>query len=177
MIETLLNDYGLVLNGQLKPEQFMTTEVQVLSLRNKLDMAAIEVKHQKDILALSSANYNHRIESLEDQVKHLKTVLSKSITSSKIAQGHVSELIKKFSNGSQIELRLIELAKKIDNGLSDTDKKEFETTLTAINQENPKLAHEFIESLKGPLEGVAGNIGSLGIPVVNTTCGILRFRP
>jgi len=154
MIETLLDDYGLVLNGQLAPEQFMSNEVQLLSLRNKLDMAAIEVKHQKDIFALTTSNYNHRIESLEDQLKHLKAVLSKSIISNKVAQSHVSDLIKKFSNGSVVESRLIELAEKIDNGLSDSDKKEFESMLTTINKENPKLVQEFIKLLKGPLEGV-----------------------
>ncbi len=171
MIETLLNDYGLVLNGQLAPEKFMSNEVQLLSLRNKLDMAAIEVKHQKDILALTTSSYSLRIESLEDQLKHLKTVLSKSIISNKVAQSHVSDLIEKFSNGSIVESQLIELAEKIDNGLSDSDKKEFESTLAAINKENPKLVQEFIKLLKGPLEGVAGNILYSWLPNISMLLG------
>lgn len=171
MIETLLNDYGLVLNGQLAPEKFMDNEVQLLSLRNKLDMSAIEVKHQKDILALTTSSYNLRIESLEDQLKHLKAVLSKSIISNKVAQSHVSSLIEKFTNGSVVESRLIELAEKIDNGLSNSDKKEFESTLTAINKKNPKLAQEFIKSLKGPLEGVAGNILYSWLPNISILMG------
>ena len=149
----------------------MNNEIQLLSLRNKLDMAAIEIKHQKDILALTASSYNLRIESLEDQLKHLKTVLSKSIISNKVAQSHVSILIEKFSNGSVVESRLIELAKKIDSGLSNSDKEVFESTLTAINKQNPKLAQEFIKSLKGPLEGVAGNILYSWLPSISLLLG------
>lgn len=85
-VEALLNEYGEVLNGTRQPEQLMTDQVQLLSLQNKLDMAAMEVKHQQSILALTKSNYDQRIFSLEEQVADLKHMISESITSHRIAQ-------------------------------------------------------------------------------------------
>lgn len=170
-VEALLDDYGLVLSGDLPPEKFISDEVQLLSLRNKLDLAAIEIRHQKDILALTKSSYEGRIESMEDQLKHLKTTLSKSISSNKTAQKHVSSLIAKFGNGSSLDTKLVELSEKIDNGLSKADEADFKSTLRAVSEDNPVLAQEFLKLLKGPLEGVAGNIIYSWLPSVSQLVG------
>ena len=156
-VEALLNEYGEVLNGTRQPEQLMTDQVQLLSLQNKLDMAAMEVKHQQSILALTKSNYDQRIFSLEEQVADLKHTLSESITSHRIVQGQVSKLIDKYGSNSDVELELLGLAKKLDERAADVQKEELERILKKIHMDNPKLAAEFLSLLKGPLEGVAGN--------------------
>lgn len=157
-VEALLNEYGEVLNGTLAPEQFMTDQIQLLALRNKLDMAAMEVKHYQERMALMQSGYEQRVGSLEEQVTSLNRLLSESITSHRIAQEHVSKLIDKYGKESEVELELLGLAKKLDERAADVRKEELEQIIRQINSENPKLANEFLTLLKGPLEGVVGNI-------------------
>ncbi|RTR38194.1 hypothetical protein EKG38_14615 [Shewanella canadensis] len=157
-VEALLNEYGEVLNGSLAPETFMTDQIQLLALRNKLDMAAMEVKHYQERMSLVQSNYEQRVFSLEEQVTSLNKLLSESITSHRIAQEHVSNLIDKYGKESEVELELISLAKKLDERATDVKKEELENIVRQINSENPKLANEFLTLLRGPLEGVVGNI-------------------
>lgn len=170
-VEALLNEYGEVLNGTLPAEQFMTDQVQLLSLQRKLDMAALEVKHHQDILALTKANYDQRIVTLEEQVSGLRQMLSESITSHRIAQEQVSKLIEKYGNESELELELLSLAKKLDERAADVQKGELERLVKQLHAENPKMANEFLSLMKGPLEGVVGNIIYSWLPQLSLLVG------
>ncbi|CAK3117398.1 conserved hypothetical protein [Vibrio crassostreae] len=170
-VEALLNEYGEVLNGTLPAEQFMADQVQLLSLQRKLDMAALEVKHQQDILALTKANYDQRIVTLEEQVSGLRQMLSESITSHRIAQEQVSKLIDKYGNESEVELELLSLAKKLDERSADVQKDELERLIKQLHAENPKMANEFLSLMKGPLEGVVGNIIYSWLPQLSLLVG------
>ncbi|EKO3819890.1 hypothetical protein NTH40_001408 [Vibrio harveyi] len=171
-VEALLNEYGEVLNGTLPAEQFITDQVQLLSLQRKLDMAALEVKHQQDILALTKVNYDQRIVTLEEQVSGLRQMLSDSITSHRIAQEQVSKLIEKYGNESEVELELLSLAKKLDERTADVQKDELERLVKQLHAENPKMADEFLSLLKGPLEGVVGNIIYSWLPQLGSLIGM-----
>ncbi|EGR0712966.1 hypothetical protein EX463_21755 [Vibrio alginolyticus] len=171
-VETLLNEYGEVLNGTRHPDQFMTDQIQLMALQNKLDMAAMEVKHQQGILALTKSNYDQRIFSLEEQVADLKHMLSESITSYRIAQEQVSMLIDKYGRNSDVELELLGLAKKLDERAADIQKEELERIVKQLHMDNPKLAVEFLSLLKGPLEGTVGNIIYSWLPQLGSIIGM-----
>ncbi|WP_252035643.1 MULTISPECIES: hypothetical protein [Vibrio] len=171
-VEALLNEYGEVLNGTRQPEQLMTDQVQLLSLQNKLDMAAMEVKHQQSVLALTKSNYDQRIFSLEEQIADLKHMLCESITSHRVAQDQVSKLIDKYGSNSAVELELLGLAKKLDERAADVQKEELERIVKQLHMDNPKLAAEFLSLLKGPLEGVAGNIIYSWLPQLGSIIGM-----
>lgn len=172
-VEALLNEYGEVLNGTKQPAQFMTDQIQLLSLQSKLDMAAMEVKHQQNILALTKSNYDQRIVSLEDQVSSLKLMLSNSISSHRLAQEQVSNLIDKYGAQGSMELELLAFAKKLDERAADVHKEELELILKQLHSQNPKLASEFLSLLKGPLEGVIGNIMYSWLPQLSSIVGLV----
>ncbi|MGR3130908.1 hypothetical protein ABMX79_13600 [Vibrio vulnificus] len=172
-VEALLNEYGEVLNGTKQPAQFMTDQIQLLSLQSKLDMAAMEVKHQQNILALTKSNYDQRIVSLEDQVSSLKLMLSNSISTHRLAQEQVSNLIDKYGAQGSMELELLAFAKKLDERAADVHKDELERILKQLHSQNPKLASEFLSLLKGPLEGVIGNIMYSWLPQLSSIVGLV----
>ncbi|EPW6640551.1 hypothetical protein ACWOKP_004437 [Vibrio parahaemolyticus] len=172
-VEALLNEYGEVLNGSMPAEQFMTDQIQLLSLKRKLDMAALEVKHQQDILALTKTSYEKRIVTLEEQVSGLRQILSDSIISHRLAQEQVSKLIDKYGGGSEVELELISLARKLDERAADIQKVELERLMKQLYTQNPKMATEFLLLLKGPLEGVIGNIIYSWLPHLASIVGIV----
>ncbi|ANQ25172.1 hypothetical protein BA894_01330 [Vibrio natriegens] len=171
-VEALLNEYGEVLNGTLPAAQFMSDQVHLLSLQRKLDMAALEVKHQQDILALTKENYTQRIVTLEEQVSGLRQILSDSITSHRNAQEQVSKLIDKYGSNSEVELELLSMAKKLDERAADVHKEELERIIKQLHEENPRMASEFLFMLKGPLEGVVGNIIYSWLPHLGSIIGL-----
>ena len=87
-IEKTLDDYGLVVTGQMDLADFYSNPEHVLELKQKLRMAHLEIKHTEEIMELSKSNYEKviraqegRISNLESHVEKLMKTVSDSITS------------------------------------------------------------------------------------------------
>jgi len=55
IIEKTLNDYGLVITGQMTPEQFTDDRHQIIELKSELRIAQVRIEMQKDLLQDKSA--------------------------------------------------------------------------------------------------------------------------
>jgi len=55
IIEKTLNDYGLVITGQMTPEQFTDDKHQIIELKSELRIAQVRIEMQKDLLPDKSA--------------------------------------------------------------------------------------------------------------------------
>jgi len=55
IIEKTLNDYGLVITGQMSPEQFTDDKHQIIELKSELRIAQVRIEMQKDLLLDKSA--------------------------------------------------------------------------------------------------------------------------
>lgn len=170
-VEALLDEYAQILSGQLLPESFIDDQIQQLALRNKLDMAAMEVKHYQELLALTKMGHEQRVTCLELQVSNLKQIVSEGLASHRTAQELIGKLVANYGKSNEIELQLLELAKKMDERASDITKEEMERILKLLEDENTNLAQEFLGLLKGPLEGVAGNIIYSWLPHLQSILG------
>src|SRR5262249_28184050 len=60
-IEELLTEYGLVVAGRLRPEQFLDDRLQVMRLQHKLELAALELRQTKELLAYTRDTSQQRI--------------------------------------------------------------------------------------------------------------------
>jgi len=78
-IEKYLDDYGLVIRGNMSPEEFCTNPKDAMALRHKLDMAAMEVRHTKELLYSERNQYENRIGTLEEEVRRLGNILELSV--------------------------------------------------------------------------------------------------
>ena len=56
IIEKTLNDYGLVITGNMKPEEFMDNNLNILELKNELRMAHLRIEMQKTKLHIRMQN-------------------------------------------------------------------------------------------------------------------------
>lgn len=65
-IQKELESYGLVITGKMPVEQFCNNPIDAMALRQKLEIATLEVKHTKELMYAERNQYETRISSLEE---------------------------------------------------------------------------------------------------------------
>ncbi|MBE9016262.1 helix-turn-helix transcriptional regulator [Chroococcidiopsidales cyanobacterium LEGE 13417] len=92
-IEKTLEEYGMVVTGKLQPERFLTDPFEAMALKNKLEIADLELRQTRNLLDFTRDNSQQRIESLEIQVKKLHFIIEKGLQSG----DHVFGVIRKMA--------------------------------------------------------------------------------
>ncbi len=87
-IEKTLDEYGLVITGEMRPEDFMSDPFEVMALKSKLEIAALELRLTKD----NSKHNQQRIESLEGQVKTLYGLIAQGLHSGNNVIGVINKM-------------------------------------------------------------------------------------
>lgn len=95
-IEKTLKEYGLVITGKLQPEKFLSDPSEVMALKNKLEVANLELRLTRD-------NSQQRIESLEVHVNRLYSIIENGLQTG----NHVAGAIKTMAeqDKSRYDLR------------------------------------------------------------------------
>ena len=81
IVEKLLTDYGLVVAGKLNARELMSSDVRALALQQKLELAQMEVRQTRDLLRKQEKYAAGRVESLEQDVKNLYSLLGRELAS------------------------------------------------------------------------------------------------
>lgn len=128
-IEKVLSEYGLVIQGEIEPEDFVTTPNEIVELKNHLRLAIAQIENQKEILKIRETN-----------IEELRSMLALTIQSQPgihiIANQDFSPQLtaKSVSHNSQsVNLRLI-------NAFSF-----FEADLKELEDELQKAKHDASE--------------------------------
>jgi hypothetical protein len=91
-IEKTLEEYGLVVTGKIQPESFLSDPFEVMALKNKLEMAALELRHTKQLLDFTRDNSQQKIESLEVYVNQLYSIIEKGLQSGNHVFGAIGKM-------------------------------------------------------------------------------------
>jgi len=155
-IEKDLSDYGLVVIGELAPERFLKDPFEVLRLKQKLEIAALELRQTKELLYNDRSHFRSRIETLEDETKKLWRLLD-------VQQHEKKELISIFNdlyshaNGYSKENLQI-LIGLVEKGTIE-NQREIKEIIENIRANDKGLWAYFEELIiKGSIQGTAGNI-------------------
>ncbi len=92
-IEKTLEEYGLVVTGKIQPESFLSDPFEAMALKNKLEIADLELRQTRTLLDLTRDNSQQRIESLEVQVNKLHSIIENGLQSG----NHVFRVIRKMA--------------------------------------------------------------------------------
>ncbi len=71
-IEKYLDDYGLVITGNMTPEEYTDDRLLLIELKSELRSAQTKLEVQRDLLEFKEKEDTKRINSLEDEVKWLR---------------------------------------------------------------------------------------------------------
>jgi hypothetical protein len=80
-IEKALEEYGLVVTGKIQPERFFSDPFEAMALKNKLEIADLELRQTRKLLDFIRDNSQQRIESLEVHVNKLHSIIEKGLQS------------------------------------------------------------------------------------------------
>ena len=95
IIEETLSEYGMVVTGKLEPENFLSDPLEVIALKNKLEIANLELRQSKQLLSFAqniNSQNQKRIESLEVQVSKLHCIIEQGLQSSNHAFGVIKKM-------------------------------------------------------------------------------------
>lgn len=155
-VSHLLQEYGLVVTGDISAEQFLEDPVQAIALRQKLQMAEMEVRHTRELLFLEK-NYNEkRFISLESEVDFLKKQLADQLRDNSNERVVMLGLLDKVVGGGSDEQ--IKIIKKLVDGIVDRDRKIVDDCAGELFKENPTLLEKIqVFLLANSTGGVLGN--------------------
>lgn len=102
-IESTLQEYGMVVVGKLSAELFLNDPLEVMALKNKLEIANLELRQTRDLLNLTQNNSQKRIESLEVQVSKLHRLIEMSFQNKDMTLGVIEKMTSQ--EGKNYDLR------------------------------------------------------------------------
>ena len=70
-IEQALNEYNLLVQGNMLPEEFYSNPIKALELKQQLSMMRLQLENQREINMLSQRLYEGQIQTLADEMKQL----------------------------------------------------------------------------------------------------------
>ena len=80
-VERTLEEYGLVVTGKILPESFFSDPFEAMALKNKLEIADLELRQTKQLLDFTKNNSQQRIESLEVELNKLHSIIENGLKS------------------------------------------------------------------------------------------------
>ena len=167
-LEETLEDYGLVVQGQKEPQDLLNNELEIAELRHQLRLANVQLESQKELYSLGREHSRKRLDSLEREVKwlrsHVGSVLSFSEKHVAAFDGIFSDALEAAGqSGSALRSALSLLGEKLDAGLESSDEDDVKAALSTVREEN-RTVFESVRSrleeliIKGSISGASGNL-------------------
>jgi len=159
LIEKTLEDYGLVVVGEMHPAELLPDKIHEMQLRHKLDLAVMEVSHTKELLAFAQESHQKEISLLKEQIRaafkredNAKEVLLKIIDNRSI-QGEVKDAILKLSS-------------LIEQNVQEKDKEVVLELISIIKSKNGPAFEDIKAYLISSFSSASGNLLSSWLSIL-----------
>ncbi|MCW9706385.1 hypothetical protein [Fodinibius salsisoli] len=162
-IERSFADYRKVLQGEMKPEQFVSDKLKQVELKNQLRIAALQVEQKNELLELSrqqSQRDRKRIDKLESRVDDLSSMVEKSfeqtLEEKQSLVNTLQNLINKSDSTIKNSLQIIK--DQLEKGEDELDNQKFKEALANIRAKDPDMFTTLFNlMIKEPLTGSFGS--------------------
>ena len=158
VVERDLATYGDVVMGISGPEKLLSSEIDILRLNNKLGIARVELEFEKRLTALTVANSNDRISSLEHQLHRLHQVIAMSLTPRDDSIRDMADLLRQHSSNEMVLQALKLLSSQLSNPSTLADRKEIEAAAKTISDSDPTVLRKVYDILSSTASGAAGTL-------------------
>jgi len=155
-IDSELKQYGLVMAGQLSPAEYLNDPLHIVRLEHKLELASLELRHTRDLLASERERHGERIASLEDQVGFLKDALDSERQQAQVLVAALETVATTAIPAARDTLtQAAELISRRNDSTLDDEALEL---LSQAAIEDPSIVDRLNELLiQGAVQGAAGN--------------------
>lgn len=161
VLETL-ESYGMVLKGEIRPDQLLSDPMQIMELNNKLQLAALEVKMTRDMMEQARLLSSERIGSLEHQVAALQSLIGSSLSCITSPSVVLDALAQYQTADFELKAAVATLVKAHSKKLQGSDPA-VQLALEVIRKKDSSLYSDIKDVTKDIIAGIAAS----------TTTGIL----
>ena len=165
-IEKSLEEFGMVVVGQMQPEQLLTDPIHVMQLRHKLELAAIELAHTKDLLGYAKEAHSREIATLHEEVAHLKMLINDAFKRENTTKHILTRMVEAYTLDGEGTHAVIKLAAHLEQGLTERDKYIILELLAIIKRQNTSAFNDIKTYIISSLGGASGNLLSSWIPAL-----------
>ncbi|WP_448555889.1 hypothetical protein [Thalassotalea montiporae] len=154
VIEDYLNRYGLVVTGQIKPEEFSNEPLQILDLKRQLIQLESDLKwanEKQQMLTTTIQAQDRQIESLENHLKYFQSTLTDALHSSTIEVPDLITILQQ--NGKQTE----KLLKPLIRAIQSKNKVQAKIELEKIDKTDKSLKEKINDFVLTTLASGGGN--------------------
>ena len=156
-VEKTLEEYGLVVLGQILPENFLPSAYEVMALKNKLEISALELRQSKELFRLAESNNKTRIDSLDEQVRQLNVLLAEGLKGAHKSNDIILNILENNQLTNEVASSIRLILSKIDEGIILSDEQDVKRILKDIQLSNPKVLYELKDFVRDSVVGVSGN--------------------
>jgi DNA-binding NarL/FixJ family response regulator len=148
-IEKTLEEYGLVIKGEMPITEFISDPYQVLELKQQLRIAHLQLENQKELLAVTKNMHEERIFNLEEQVRYFHS--------------HIGNGLKLLENRDIIlDSAISFIENKLEKGINKDDILEIKEALKKILTRDKSIFDKIVDKInvliiQGSISGIAGN--------------------
>jgi hypothetical protein len=164
IVEQTLQAYGLIVTGRMAPEELLENPYQVMALKHKLDMVAMELRHTRELLQ-SAERYNEqqqgRVLSLEADVTHLRQFVGSSLQHNQELTMMLQSLLSSLrqQHDTAVHQALSTLKEVLARGITHNDEEAVKGALSTIKEKEPGVFCQMIDLIgKGAITGTAGRL-------------------
>lgn len=157
-VERDLATYGDVVNGRAAPENLLHGELDILRLRNKLDLARVELEFEKRVNTLTLANSSSRISSLEYQLNQLHGVIAMSLAPREESIGDMAALLAQYSANEVVLQALRLLNSQLSKPSTLADREDVEVAAKTIRDSDPSVLRRVYDIFSSTGTGAAGTL-------------------
>lgn len=155
LIEVEFENYMEVVCGIKPIDNYSLDPLYKQAFKHKLELAALEVRHTKELLYTERTHSKQRVDELSEEVKRLRDLFQRQINfSDEQGRNHkevIKSLLGKLENQETAVELLVSLSNLIETGInSQGDRKHAQSLLDQLN--------ELI--IKGSISGTAGNLAT-----------------
>lgn len=135
-IERVLEQYGMVVQGAMRPNDFLDDPIAAMRLTQKLELVKLELKQTREILQLQKDYSGARIKSLEDQISTLTNIVGAELRSRESLLAAFTAASN--SNIQELAPRVLELLSTLSKATADRNASEVAATLENLETAAPK---------------------------------------
>ena len=166
LIEKTLEDYGLVVVGEMQPSELLPNKIHEMQLRHKLDLAVIEVSHTKELLAFAQDSHNKEILHLTDEVHLLKEQIRAAFKREDNAKEVFLKIIDDRSIQGEVKDAILKLSNLIERDVEVKDKEVVQELISIIKSKNGPAFEDIKAYLISSFGGASGNLLSSWLPIL-----------
>nr|WP_321440075.1 hypothetical protein [uncultured Hyphomonas sp.] len=157
-IEAELQMYGEIIEGSQPLPGYFKNDLDTLELKNKLEIAKMEIRMTREMLEYSKTSSSERIDSLESQVKSLQKLIGSSIKVNHSLSNQIGRLIDSKSIPQEVAIELGRIQELAEGGLTEANEAEVKASIRSIQSKDESVLHKLANLSGAAAVGASGNL-------------------